>query len=263
MSSSPLRIEHEPGVLRVQMHRPEAANAIDAALVSGLTAAIDQARRQAELRVFVLEGLPDVFCIGNDFEALTRSSGDELSSREDIGRYFDVLTALTELPLVTVALVRGRANAGGVGFAAACDLVFSDPGATFALSELLFGLLPACVLPFLMRRIGFQRARRLALTTQPIGAEQALDWGLVDEISDDVERLLRLRTSRLACLEPAAIGRLKSYTNQLWTLHPETRRLAVDTIAPLIADPAIRSAIRDFVTEGIYPWQPRNTQSSR
>ena len=261
MNYSTLNVQTQDAVIRVQMHRPEANNGINARLVRDLTDAIEQTQRNPDLRVFVLEGLPEVFCSGNDFQSLAQKSGDELSSREDIGRYYDVLQSLTEIPLTTVALIRGRVNAGGVGFAAACDLSIVHPEVNFALSEMLFGLLPACVLPFVVRRVGFQRAKLLALTTQPICAKQAVEWGLADEVDENLERRLRLRTARLACLEREAIGRLKTYVNQLSPLEETTRTRAIDTIEPLIADPKIRAAIGAFIREGIYPWQA-NTKSS-
>ena len=109
----------------------------------------------------------------------------------------------------------GMANGGGVGFVAASDIVLADETAQFGLSELLFGLFPACVLPFLIRRIGFQKAHYLTLMTQPISAQQAQTWGLVDACAKRSDSLLRKHLLRLSRLSKASIRRYKKYIRDL------------------------------------------------
>jgi polyketide biosynthesis enoyl-CoA hydratase PksH len=152
--------------------------------------------------------------------------------------------------------VRGRANAGGVGLAAACDLVLADRTATFALSELLFGLFPACVLPFLARRVGLQKAHFLTLSTRPIHAEEALAWGLADALGDDAEVLLRAHLRRLAHLEKSAIGRYKAYMAGLSDLVSQARHRALDANRTMFADPGVQRDIMRYVREMKFPWEP-------
>jgi polyketide biosynthesis enoyl-CoA hydratase PksH len=91
--------------------------------------------------------------------------------------------------------VRGTSNAGGTGFVAASDIVIADNTAQFSLSELLFGLYPACVLPFLTKRIGFRKAHYLTLMTNPISVQQANAWNLVDAYEEN-SSLIRDRVYR-------------------------------------------------------------------
>jgi polyketide biosynthesis enoyl-CoA hydratase PksH len=254
MPHDTLKTERDGPALYVQIHRPEAGNSIDARLTAELLAALDAAERDAAAKLFVLEGLPDVFCTGMDFQAVSHAV-EAGSAADDAGAYWQVLERMSGSPLVVAALVRGKVNAGGVGLVAASDLVLADRTATFSLSELLFGLMPACVLPFLIRRVGFQKARLLALTTRTIDAAEAHRWGLVDELGDDPRLLLRRQATRLACLSGEAVGRLKEYTERLWIIGEETRRLAVGTISGLLADAEVQARIRRFVKEGVYPWQ--------
>lgn len=107
---------------------------------------------------------------------------------------------LAESSKIIVAKVQGKVNAGGIGLVAGSDLVVADNEASFALSELLFGLLPAMVLPFLIQRVGLQRAKLLALTTQPIQAAEAQRWGLVDEIGADPKPSVAALSATLAAL---------------------------------------------------------------
>jgi polyketide biosynthesis enoyl-CoA hydratase PksH len=256
MSWNTLQVERQAAAIRIRIHRPAANNSINAELTDELGAVLREAEEDERVRVVVLEGNASAFCTGLDFEEFVRGTADgEGVFERDALAYYDVLKAMVESPKVILALVAGKVNAGGVGFVAAADLVIAGPGASFALSELLFGLLPACVLPFLIRRVGFQKAQQLALTTQAIDAGEAYRWGLVDECAEDPEQALRRRLPRMARLAPEAVGRLKGYMNELWCVSDKTRQLAVGTISGLLARPETQAKIQRFVREGAFPWQ--------
>src|SRR5262249_17859419 len=152
---------------------------------------------------------------GADFNALAKQPEHARRGADAPRALYDLWLRMATGPYVTVAHVRGKANAGGVGFAAACDIVLADDTAQFSLSELLFGLSPACVLPSLIRRIGCQKAHYLTLLTQPIGAAQALQWGLADAVEAESDALLRRHLSRLRRLSKQAVRRYKSYMSQI------------------------------------------------
>ena len=162
---NPLSLHVADGLAHLTLTRPEPR--IDDALLAGLHAALDRCEAEG-VSVLILRGQPTVFCAGGDFGALVESGRtDPGGGVADPAPLYDLWLRLTEAPFVSVSVVRGRVNAGGVGLVAATDLVIAEPGASFALSELLFGLFPACVLPFLVRRVGAQRAHQLTLTTRP------------------------------------------------------------------------------------------------
>lgn len=245
LAHTTLRVREQAGVLFVQMHRPEANNAIDAQLVAELSALLQLVEADQTIRVFVLEGLPHVFCSGLDFNAF-----DSVPQ----GAVFDLFKQLATSSKIVVSQVRGKVTAGGIGLVAASDFVFAETGATFALSELLFGLLPAMVLPFLIPRIGSHKARQLALSTQAISSAEAHRWGLVDVCADDISKPLRAHLRRWRRLSPNTVRQLKEYIGRLQPLDPETETLAVTTITNLLADEQISEGIRRYVAEGIAPW---------
>ncbi|MQX35688.1 enoyl-CoA hydratase/isomerase [Roseospira navarrensis] len=240
------------GVCRLCFTRPEAGNTITAALVTEMDAALRRCEDPASgVSVVVLEGAPDVFCTGGDFEGIA----DDAPSNDPEPLY-DLWQRLAEGPFVSVAVVRGRANAGGVGFVAACDLVLAEPSASFSLSELLFGLYPACVLPFLVRRVGRQTAHVMTLTTQPMGAAEALRAGLVDALDEAAEPLLRRHLVRLRRLARPAVARYKQYTAEMdgaWLAARRPAALAANR--EMFADPAVRAGIRRYVREMKFPWE--------
>lgn len=250
-----LKIDQQSPVQRLQIYRPEANNSINDQLAAELLSALQAAELVEEVKIVILEGLPDVFCTGMDFQEVAESNLDAAAHKVRTNNYYNILKQISQSSKVIVSVVRGKVQAGGVGLVAASDLAIADETATFVLSELLFGLLPACVLPFLIRRVGFQKAYRLALTTQAISAEEALNWGLVDDRAADPQKAIGQYIRRLKYLPSSGIKQLKTYISQLWIIQAQTQELAVNTTSNLSADPEIQAKISRYIKEGVYPWQ--------
>jgi polyketide biosynthesis enoyl-CoA hydratase PksH len=247
------RREHE-SVGFIQIHRPEANNSINEALLEDLECAL--ADYESRMTIVVIEGLPEVFCFGADFQQIRLSSQLGRGSVVDPERIYELWLRLAHGPCITIAHVRGKANAGGIGFVAASDIVIAQDNAQFGLSELLFGLHPACVLPFLIRKVGFQRANHLTLSTQPISAQQAHGWGLVDAIGSSSESLVRQYLLRLKRISKGAIKRYKAYIRELEPAVLSSRALAVASNREIFADVQTLAGINRFVETGAFPWEP-------
>lgn len=254
MSGSPLTLDERRGVLRAGLARPEARNAIDRPLVDALMRAVDRAEASPDVRVLVLHGGPDVFCSGLDLDAQLDRARPASEVRADVEAYFDLLTRLSTSACVVVAEVEGAAIAGGVGLVAASDFVFAGPKATFALTELLFGLLPAVVLPFIVPRIGAHRARLLALSTRAIDAAEAHRWGLVDRLAPDPKAHVAAEARRWTRLKPAAIRRLRAYLGAMRPDLASQRDPAVDALCALLDEPAVSGPLRAYLDGGPPPW---------
>jgi len=249
-----IRLRFDEDICFLQIHRPEASNVINDRLIEELGDALRACEEPA--KIVVLEGLPEVFCSGADFgEIQTRFDDGGTSREQDPGPLYDLWHRLTSGPYVTIAHVRGRANAGGIGFVAACDIVLSEDRATFSLSELLFGLMPACVLPFLIRRIGFAKANFMTLMTQPISAAQAQAWGLVDACEENSENLLRKQLLRLRRLGKEGIARYKRYASSLNCDLPTAKPKALAANVEVFSDPDNLQKIARYVKTGKFPWE--------
>jgi len=240
-----LRVAFDTDVCSIQIHRPEANNTINNQLIRELRDVLEQCDRAA--KVVVLEGLPDVFCFGADFR--------EIEATQDAEGLYDVWLKLAEGSFVSVAHVRGKTNAGGVGFVAACDVVISEGRAVYSLSELLFGLMPACVLPFLIRRIGVARANLMTVMTQPVPAQQALEWGLVDICAEDSEQMLRRQLLRLRRLSKEGLSRYKRYRNSLDPTLTNARDRAIQSNREVFSDRRNLESISRYVSSGKFPWE--------
>jgi polyketide biosynthesis enoyl-CoA hydratase PksH len=249
-----LRVRFEDGICFAQIHRPEANNTINEKLIRDFNEVIGEYRTRA--KVLVIEGLPEVFCFGADFQELSAGSASGEPERgHDPGALYDLWQELAAGDFISIARVQGKANAGGVGFVAACDIVLCDETAVFSLSELLFGLMPACVLPFLIRRIGHAKANYMTLMTTPITAREALDWGLVDACAENSEILLRKHLARLRRLDKTAIRRYKRYMGRLADFTRASKDAALEANLEVFLDAANRERIARFVATGQFPWE--------
>jgi polyketide biosynthesis enoyl-CoA hydratase PksH len=254
-----LRVRFQDPICFVQMHRPEAQNTINDLLLDEFAAVLDRCEQAST--VVVIEGLPEVFCFGADFAAIREAhrapAGGAVADVTGHGPepLYDLWRRLTLGPYVVISHVRGKANAGGIGFVAASDIVIADDTAVFSLSELLFGLMPACVLPFLARRVGFQRAHYMTLMTQPIGVAQALAWGLVDAHDANSEVLLRKHLTRLRRLNKTAVARYKRYAHALASDLAAQRDLALAANCEVFSDPRNIENIVRYIDKGIFPWE--------
>lgn len=249
-----LQVRFQAEVCFVQIYRPAEKNTINDRMIEELGEVLELCER--DIKIVVLEGLPEVFCFGADFKAIQQSfvAGDVLR-RLDPQPMYQVWLRLASGPYITIAHVRGQTNAGGIGFVAACDLVLSEEKATFSLSELLFGLMPACVLPFLIRRTGFARANSLTLMTEPIAAPLAREWGLVDECAADSQNLLKRKLLRLRRLSKTAILRYKRYMNTLDDSLRTAGPKALEANMEVFSDTANLEKIARFATTGRFPWE--------
>jgi polyketide biosynthesis enoyl-CoA hydratase PksH len=248
-----LRVRFDDGIAFLQIHRPDANNAINDELIGEFTAAMDACDRDA--KIVVVAGLPEVFCFGADFKDLQQRFDGGAAPEQDPQPMYALWRRLATGPYVSVAHVRGKANAGGIGFVAACDIVLADTTAVFSLSELLFGLMPACVLPFLVRRTGLAKANYMTLMTQPVTVQQAQEWGLVDAYEDNSESLLRRTLLRLRRLNKPAIERYKRYLSSIAPSLEAAEAKALAANREVFTDVENLQKIARYVKTGAFPWE--------
>ncbi len=246
-------VEQQAPVCVIRLNRIEARNTINSQMIEECGRAL--AELDDSTTIVVLEGTPEVFCFGADFQQVQRAYANGEQREQNPGPLYDLWLRLAAGPFISIAHVRGQANAGGIGFVAACDIVLAEASATFSLSELLFGLYPACVLPFLIRRIGRQKAHYMTLMTQPVAAEQARQWGLVDVCEANSADLLRRHLLRLRRLSKDAIIRYKEYLGRLDDFLIRSREPALAGNREMFSNEQNLRMISRYVQTGLFPWE--------
>lgn len=217
-STAPLQAALAGGVLTLTLDRPQKRNALSAAMVEALHAALERADLDAEVRVVVLGGAGKDFCAGADLDELLASAGLTLAENEAtalrLGALFGRLRAL---PKPVLAVVRGRALAGGAGLVTACDIAIAGAGAQLGYPEIQRGFVPAMVMTLLRRAAGEKAALDLVLTGRLLGAEEARAAGLVSRVVPDAEldREAGALAGALAAASPSALALTKQLFYQL------------------------------------------------
>lgn len=208
----------EGGVLTLLLNRPDKRNAMDRAMVDGLHAGLERADLDADVRVVAVRGAGKDFCAGADLAELLasveESSEENAQSAAHLGHVF---VQMRELPKPVVAVVHGRALAGGCGLATACDLVLAHEEARFGYPEIRRGFVPAMVMAILRRAVGEKVAFDLVTTGRILEAEDARALGLVTRVLPrdqfDAESAEVLDT--LAAASPSALSLIKQLLYQV------------------------------------------------
>jgi methylglutaconyl-CoA hydratase len=241
------------GVLNLTLNRPAKRNALNAEMIAQLHSALERADLEAEVRVVVLRGAGKDFCAGADLDELLASAEHTLADNEASAlRLGGVFTRLRELPKPALAVVHGRALAGGAGLATACDLILAASSAQFGYPEIQRGFAPAMVMALLRRVVGEKIALDLALTGRVLPAEEARAAGLITRIVPDRELETEAASvaRQLSGLSQSALGLTKRLFYQLDGLSLEEGiALGARVNAVARGTPDFRAAIAGFLRQ--------------
>ena len=187
------------GVLR--LNRPELHNAFGDLMIAELIKALDELAALPGLRVLLLESTGKNFSAGADLNWMrAMAQKDYQQNLTDAGALALLMEKLNSFPLPVIALVQGAAFGGAVGLVACCDMAVATPKASFCLSEVKIGLIPAVISPYVVRAIGERASRRYFTTAERFDAATALQLGLINEIAatgDDEQAALRAKAQPL------------------------------------------------------------------
>jgi methylglutaconyl-CoA hydratase len=206
------------GILTVTLNRPAKRNALSAEMIERLHQTLEQADLDAAVRVVLIRGAGKDFCAGLDLDELLasadRSPEENEKSALRLGRLFE---QIRDLPKPVVAMVHGRALAGGAGLATACDLVVASESAQLGYPEIQRGFVPAMVMTLLRRLVGEKLALDLVLTGRVLTAHEALAAGLVSRVvpDGDLERESSGVAAQLAASSASALTLTKKLFYQV------------------------------------------------
>ena len=251
------------GVATLTLNRPERHNAFDDALIAELTAALQAVGVRPDVRAVVLAGAGRSFSAGADLDWMRRSAIFSAEANvEDADRLATLLHTLDRLAKPTIAMVQGVAYGGGVGLAACCDIVIAGDRAKFCLSEVRLGLIPSAISPYVINAIGARHARRYFITAEVIGAERALEIGLVHELVTEADMPAKLAeiTSAILLGAPGAQAAAKDLVF-LCEGRPVDAALAQETarrIAALRTGAEGQAGLAAFLNKTTPPWIGRD-----
>lgn len=253
--------ERAPGVAQVTMARASVFNAFDETMIGELDAAFARLEADPAVRVIVLAGDGKHFSAGADLQWMQRASQATLDwNVADARRFAGMLARVERCPKPTVARVQGAALGGGVGLTAVCDLAIAADNASFSVSEAKFGILPSVIGPYVTNAVGKRQARRLALTTERIGAAEALAMGLVTKVvpPDALDAAVDEAVAQLLAGGPNAQAEIKQLFAQLHEgpVTDAVVELTAQTIARVRGTDEAREGFAAFLGKRPAKWIP-------
>jgi methylglutaconyl-CoA hydratase len=173
----------EDGTANVTLNRADVHNAFDSEMVHALTATLERVAADATVRAVVLRGAGRNFCAGADIEQMKRSATYTHDENVEVARQSaKMFHTLYSLGKPTIACVQGAVRGGGCGLVAACDIAIAASSASFRLSEVKIGVIPAMISPYVIAAIGERMSRRYMITGEEFDADEARRIGLVHEV---------------------------------------------------------------------------------
>jgi len=205
-------------VARIKLNRPEKRNALNQSLIAALKDSLKKANENAAVRVIIISGEGSDFCSGADLASLQQiAEGSLAENTEDARSLLELFTLIRRISVPVVAAVRGKALAGGCGLATACDIVLASANARFGYPEVNLGFVPAMVMAILRRNVSEKRAFELTTRGAQISAEEARQYGLVNQVfaDDDFETEVTNYVRAFEKLSKSAIALTKTLLYQI------------------------------------------------
>lgn len=206
------------GIARITLNHPEKRNALDGEMITSLRLGLAQSAQDGAVRVVTIAGAGQDFCAGADLAALQRlQDAGAMENLADARLLADLFLDMRRHPRPIVAMVRGRALAGGCGIATMADIVLATESAQFGYPEIRIGFVPAMVMAILRRSVTERRAFELLAMGETVPARTAVEIGMINRVyADDVfETEVERYVMQLAALSPSALTLTKSLLYQI------------------------------------------------
>jgi methylglutaconyl-CoA hydratase len=246
-----VRLSVDGSIGRITLARPEKKNALDRVMTDEIAEALF-ALSEAPVTVVAIDGEGPDFCAGADLAAieamLDAPRQDHIDDAKALGHVFHTIRRM-EKPVV--ALVKGRAYAGGAGLASACDIVLAHEDARFSYPEVTIGFVPAMVMTMLRRSVGEKHAFDLVSTGRVLSADEAREIGLVSRVfaAKEFDQLSKALLDKLAAAPASAMAATKTLFYKLDTLgFLDGISAGIVTNADARATPAFREGVKRFTS---------------
>lgn len=247
MDYETIRCEVTEHIAHITFCRPEVHNAFNDSVIYEMTDLFTKLKEDKTLRAVVLTGEGKSFCSGADLNwmkrVLNQSFEENLKESNALASLFDLIY---NFGCPVIGQINGAAIGGGVGFVAVCDIAVAAESAVFSFSEVKIGLVPACIGPYVVKKIGEGKSREFFITGERMKAKKAFEIGLInyyaddDKLDEEINRLLKMIKSS----GPEAVAVAKKLVSSVPTM-------TADDYKPFTAEMIAKLRISDEGQEGM------------
>ncbi|KPJ50272.1 hypothetical protein AMJ40_03420 [candidate division TA06 bacterium DG_26] len=261
-----IAISVEQSSATLTFNRPEIHNAFNDVMIDELHRAFATISSREDIRVVVLTGAGKSYCAGADLNWMKRVK--DYSYEENLQeslRLAELFYQIYTLPSPTIAKVNGAAIGGGTGFVAVCDLAIASSTAKFSFSEVKLGLVPACISPYVVRKVGEGASREFFLTGERLTAEKALRYGLVNQVvpPEGLDDAVREWTDHLISSGPHALATCKQLLHRVPEMGlDEARTYTARVIASLRVSEEGQEGMASFLEKRKPNWLPARREKA-
>jgi len=252
-----VRLSQSGVVARVTLHRPDIRNAFNDTMIGELRHLFAVLRQEAELRVVVLTGAGSSFCAGADINWMRKMLAYSYEENlEDSMALADLMREIYEFPRPVIGRINGPAIGGGTGLVAVCDIAVAVETAVFSFSEVKIGLVPACISPYVIRKVGERHAREFFLTGERLRAAKARSCGLVNQVvpPEELDEEVGRYVDTLVSSGPCALSTCKQMIR-------DVPLMDLERAGPYTADMIARQRVSDEGQEGMSAFLQRRRPS--
>jgi methylglutaconyl-CoA hydratase len=257
-----IEVEQRGAVRWLWLNRPEVRNAFNDALIADIARAFADIEADAATRVVVVAARGPAFCAGADLNWMrSMAAFGHAENHADALKVARMFHAVHSCSRPVIARVQGDAYGGGVGLAAACDIVIAADAVNFGLSEVRLGIVAATISPHLVRAMGARQASRYMLTAEKFTAARARELGLVHEVTKpkDLDVEVERQAQVLLSSSPAALAATKRLLADVVEAPMDDVLLAATAkcIADARVSPEGREGIAAFLEKRTPAWVPK------
>ena len=247
------------GVAHLWLARAEKHNALSAQMIAEITAEIGALGADRAVRVVVLAAEGASFCAGGDLRWMRAQIAATPAERAEGARQLaGMLQALDSCPKPVIGRVQGNAFGGGIGMMSVCDVAVGAAGARFGLTETRLGLTPATISPYVVARMGADRARRVFMSARLFGAEEARELNLLARVvaPDELDAAVEAEVLPYLSCAPGAVADAKALVRMLGPrIDTEVQEATIRALVARWESPEAAEGIAAFFDKRKPSWQ--------
>ena len=254
-----IKVETSERVTRVTLNRPDIRNAFNDTMIRELRQAFTAIEQDASTRVVILTGAGKAFCAGADLNWMRKVVDYSYEQNyQDSLNLAELMRQIYDCPKPVVGRINGPAIGGGTGLVAVCDIPVASEDAVLSFSEVKIGLVPACISPYVLKRVGERYGREYFLTGERLTAHKALQCGLVNRVvpAEELDATVEVLVKQLISSGPAALATCKRMVREVGDMD-------LDTAGPATAEMIARLRMSAEGQEGMAAFLERRKPAWR